>query len=224
MAPQAIDGRTVSAHSMPAGAQHGLGLRYVRGRLLRLAPPLPDQQYGNEPSSYRWGSWQFGSSLALQLSVALAGPVGSALATLSWGRRAAQNRGLLPCRELRSYTNLVFAAYMAAWLVTLPLVLAALRRIGGAGGEGVSEALEPFLEVALPLGLVAALHAVSAVSAAFLSPREMAWRRQHRRDATFLKVRAVERCDTTSTTSPGRGVMPSIGSQWVQTPRHGDPM
>ena len=80
-AVEGIDGRTVGAHSMPAGGQHGLGMQYLRGRLIRVAPPL-NEKFANQSSLYHWHSGQFWRELALQLLVAIAGPLGIGAAVL----------------------------------------------------------------------------------------------------------------------------------------------
>ena len=181
-AVEEIDGRTVGAHSMPAGGQHGLGLQYIRGRLLRMAPP-PAEKFANENSLCRWNALQFWCELVLQLLVGLTGPVGWLLTTLVCGKRGAQSRGFIPGRQGGRYTNVAFFVSLVAWLIALPLLDAALKLMRG---DAPDYDIDTIAEILIPLLLLVLYYVVIAVKYAFISPKELAWRRQNRRDSSYL--------------------------------------
>lgn len=178
-----VDGRTVSAHTLPAGGQHGLGLQYIRGRLLRMAPPI-DVDGANEGSMYVWDHWRFWRELAFNLLVATAGPLGALAVVALEGWRGAENRGFLPRKQAGTYISIIFSAKMLTWLLVLPLLLAAVEMTISDSETGLG--VDGFAEVAWPLLLLSLHLAVNAASYAFIPSKELDWRKQNRRDAKFL--------------------------------------
>eukprot|EP01043_Picozoa_sp_COSAG02_P057618 COSAG02_NODE_7026_length_3222_cov_2.616394_1_plen_706_part_00 len=181
-AVEEIDGRTVGAHSMPAGGQHGLGLHYIRGRLLRIAPPS-GEKFANESSVCQWNASRFWQELLLQLLVGLTGPLGWLCAACACGRRGAESRGFLPGRRAGRYTNVAFLVSLLLWLLTLPLLIATAQLING---SAPNYDIDTISGVAVPLFLLGLYYVVIAIKYAFISPKELAWRQTNRRNSSYL--------------------------------------
>jgi hypothetical protein len=183
-AVEEIDGRTVGAHSMPAGGQHGLGLQYIRGRLLRIAPPS-GEKFSNESSVCQWHALQFSRELVMQLLVGLTGPLGWVCATCVYGRRGAESRGFLPGRQAGRYSNVAFAVSLLLWLMALPLIIVAVGLVGGHALD-YSNDIDTIAEVVVPLLMLVLYYVIIAIKYAFISPRELAWRQKNRRGSSYL--------------------------------------
>jgi hypothetical protein len=181
-AVEEIDGRTVGAHSMPAGGQHGLGLQYIRGRLLRMAPPS-GEKFANESSVCQWNATRFWQELLLQLLVGLTGPLGWLCAACACGRRGAESRGFLPGRRAGRYTNVAFLVSLLLWLLTLPLLIATAELING---SAPNYDIDTVSGIVVPLVLLVLYYVVIAIKYAFISPKELAWRQTNRRSSSYL--------------------------------------
>lgn len=181
-AVEEIDGRTVGVHSMPAGGQHGLGLQYIRGRLLRIAPPS-GEKFANESTVCQWNASHFWQELVLQLLVGLTGPLGWLCAACACGRRGAESRGFLPGQHAGRYTNVAFLVSLLLWLLALPLLIAAADLMSG---DAPNYDIDTLSGIVLPLLLLVLYYVVIAIKYAFISPKELAWRHDNRRTSSYL--------------------------------------
>jgi hypothetical protein len=174
------------AHSMPVGASHALGLRYIKGRLLRIAQPT-DERFVSESTVILWNPSMFWRYLVLHVLFSLIGPFAIPIAIWAEGVAGARNLGFCPVGDggicCGSYINLVWAIHLLLWLLTVPLLVASGRLLAGEEVIGV----DAEVEVIWPLLLLLLRQVVIATKYGLIPEVELTARRRHRRADEFLQ-------------------------------------